>query len=68
MREPLIYGIEEIRKLNESGQGGCTGNYCYADEFRWMDKKKNVFHTNISEIEAITGNDSIENALSGSGN
>ena len=21
MREPLIYGIEEIRKLNESGQG-----------------------------------------------
>lgn len=41
------------------GQGGCTGNYCYADEFRWMDKKKNVFHSNMSEIEAIVGDDSI---------
>ena len=41
------------------GQGGCTGNYCYADELRWMDRKKNVFHSGMSEIEAITGNDQI---------
>ena len=32
------------------GQGGCTGNYCYADEFRWMDREKNVFHSGMSEI------------------
>jgi len=53
----VLFEMDCLKVLH--GQGGCTGNYCYADEFRWMDKKKNVFHTNISEIEAITGNDRI---------
>ena len=53
----VLFEMDCLKVLH--GQGGCTGNYCYADEFRWMDKKKNVFHTNMSEIEAVTGNDSI---------
>lgn len=53
----VLFEMDCLKVLH--GQGGCTGNYCYADEFRWMEKKKNVFHTNMSEIEAITGNDSI---------
>lgn len=41
------------------GQGGCTGNYCYVDELRWGNKRKNVFCSGISETEAILGDDTI---------
>lgn len=53
----VLFEMDCLKVLH--GQGGCTGNYCYADELRWIDGRKNVFHSAISEIEAITGNDRI---------
>ena len=45
MREPLIYGIEEIRKLNESGQGAAEPHLSFVSN-----SKGDVVETNIKDL------------------
>ena len=41
------------------GPGGCCGNFCHCDELRWQEGTKNIYHSGLRDIEAITGDDSI---------
>jgi hypothetical protein len=41
------------------GQGGCVGNFAYADEIRWQDSDKKLLLSRISEAETVTGGDEI---------
>lgn len=40
------------------GPGGCAGNFSFCDEIRWIDGEKDFFITALTDIEAITGDES----------